>query len=1047
MAEYDLGTARGRIVLDATGAAAGIGAAGAAAGGLGASAAGSRAGLGIMSVGLLGVGVAAVAGFGAAISAAADFEKSISVFESVTGTTGAALDKVREKALQLGADTKFSALEAVDAMNELGKAGISTEDILGGAADATVALAAAGEIDLAQAAAIASAAMNQFNLTAAEAPKIADLLAGAANASATGVQELGDALRYVGPSAAAAGLSIEDTAAFIAVLANNGIDASSAGTGLRGILVGLQPQSDKAAAAMEKLGLVTADGANAFFDAEGNMKSAAEVSKLLRDSFSGLTKQQQLETAETIFGRNSMSSLAAIVGTTEGEFSNLQSTIEGTSAAEVAATRMDNLSGSMEELKGSIETLLIKAGLPLQDGLQGIVDAITGVVNWVGNLSPEIQKLIGWVLAGVAAFALIGGAITLVTALGGVIAGAFTAFGGAILSVLGVIFSPIGLIIAAVVGLGFILVKLWQTNEDFRNGVKAAWEAVLNAVQVAWEWIKTNVPALWDEITDAAKIIWMRMQPVIENLQGLWQQFLDFAERNILPIWEKITSGGGAISEFFANEVLPLITDKVLPAIESFGKDFIDALIVITQWLEDNFFPTLGLIADFITKDVIPAVEQFVSKAIPYVQAFGAWVEKNILPIVAKIGSFFISAGKTVGEALGTAVTWLSANFMPILTTVATFVTQTLAPAVASFATTAIGHMMSFVEWIKANIWPVIVEIANLFMAIAERIKQAWDLISPYIDDVLKVLAGIIFGFVVVIMKAWDTWGEDLLSGVKKAWDAISGALKIAWDVIKGIVEGALQVIKGIIQVVTGIISLDWDKTWNGIKSIFGGVWDIIKTIVSGSIDAVKLIIQTGIATIGLIWDTFWTTVKTVFSGIWESIKWAATSGVGGLITLITSLPGKILSAIGDVGKLLWDTGKKILQSLIDGITSKWNDLKGLLEKVTDFIPDWKGPKKRDEKLLTENGRAIMGSLIGGINGQVPALKSALSGVTGIIAGNGAVMAGAATGPGGSSSVTVQFNINAPGGDASAIRTAVSQSSTIASITRAARAGVARRAR
>ena len=220
-ASYNLGTAEGtiRINYDGTGATkaqqslqqtAVVGK------NTGASLqqAGNQAGI---AAGLL------AAGFGYAAKKAIDFEHQISAIGAVSGATRDQLEAMRKKSLQLGADTVFSASQAALAMEELAKAGISVTDILGGAADATVALAAAGGIELADAATIAANAMNSFGLAAKDLPKVVDNIAGAANASAIDVHQFGLSLQQVGAVAHLAGLSFADTAVAIAEMGNAGI--------------------------------------------------------------------------------------------------------------------------------------------------------------------------------------------------------------------------------------------------------------------------------------------------------------------------------------------------------------------------------------------------------------------------------------------------------------------------------------------------------------------------------------------------------------------------------------------------------------------------------------------------------------------------------------------------------------------------------------------------------------------------------------------------------------------------------------------------------
>ncbi len=257
MAEYNLGTARARIIIDASGAsqvlidtkkqfentANGLAASGGTM---------IRSGA---AIGAVGVGVAA--GFGLAIKSAADFQSQLNGIQAVSGATGQQMEQVSKKALQLGKDTVFSAGDAALAIEELVKAGVSLPNVLNGAADATVNLAAAGKISLPEAATIASNAMNQFGLSAEVMPHVADLIAGAANASAIDVGQFGQSLQQAGAVANLMGLSFDDLSVAIAKMGNAGIKGSDAGTSLKQVLLNLVPTTKTQVEAMVKLGLVT----------------------------------------------------------------------------------------------------------------------------------------------------------------------------------------------------------------------------------------------------------------------------------------------------------------------------------------------------------------------------------------------------------------------------------------------------------------------------------------------------------------------------------------------------------------------------------------------------------------------------------------------------------------------------------------------------------------------------------------------------------------------------------------------------------------------
>lgn len=416
MADYNLGTARGTIEINYAGNA---GAARATRDLSNAGNAASRTSDNMEKAGLAlaGAGGAIVAGFGLAIKSAAEFEKQLSAVRAVSGASSAEMDQLRTKALQLGAETKFSAAEGAQAIEELVKAGISVTDVMNGAADATVALAAAGEIDLATAATIASNAMNQFQLAAAELPRIADLLAGAANASAIGVTDLGESLNYVGPVANAVGVNIDDVSTAIAILGNNGIKGSSAGTALRSVLTNLVPTTKKAATEFKNLGLITEDGTNLFRDAAtGGIKPLSEVVDILNEKTAHLSATERNTFAKKSFGLETLSAVSILASQTGESFDAMASSIEKTAAADVAAARMDNLMGRVEELKGSFETLMIVVGTPFLQMVGNVVDVLKLMVNGVMLIPGPIRDLIGAVTLFIGTLALMGGALIVANA-------------------------------------------------------------------------------------------------------------------------------------------------------------------------------------------------------------------------------------------------------------------------------------------------------------------------------------------------------------------------------------------------------------------------------------------------------------------------------------------------------------------------------------------------------------------------------------------------------------------------------------------------------
>jgi TP901 family phage tail tape measure protein len=394
----------------------------------------------------LGVGVAVAVGMGAAVKTAANFESQMQSISAVTGITGSELDKLADLAKQAGRETAWSSLESAAAIEELAKAGLTAEQIMNGGLKGALDLASAGGLQLADAAAIASTALNAFkddNLTVSES---ANILAGAANSSATDISELKFGLSAVSAVASGAGMSFKDTATALAVFAQNGLAGSDSGTSLKTMLMNLTPSTKEATELFKKLGIITADGANKFYDAEGRLKSLSEVTDVLRDALDELNPQQRGEALKEMFGSDAVRAGTILFKEGAEGVERMAEAMEKVTAADVAKVKLDSLNGAIEELLGTIESTGIELG---QDFLPLLTDLAKGVTNVIRGLdSADISNFksalafaattsaVALLLTTVGKLSLalralsaspVGLAITGISLLSGVVAGAITA--------------------------------------------------------------------------------------------------------------------------------------------------------------------------------------------------------------------------------------------------------------------------------------------------------------------------------------------------------------------------------------------------------------------------------------------------------------------------------------------------------------------------------------------------------------------------------------------------------------------------------------------
>lgn len=345
-------------------------------------AAGAMAGLPVQAAGFAGIGY----GVFDAVKNYSDFTAQLSQIKAVTGLDAEAMDAVKEKALELGADTQFSSTEAAQGMTELLKAGVSVKDVLGDASQAALDLAAAGQLSLPEAAEIMSTAMNAFHMD--DATHAADILVGAANASATGVQELKYSLSAVSAVAAGGGMSFDDTNTALAVFANNGLKGSDAGTSLKTMLMNLSPQTKQATEEMQRLGLLTDEGTSKFFDQEGHLRSLSDIAGLLQDHLSGLTDEEKMNALSTMFGSDAIRGGMIMLREGAKGVKDMNAAMKDITAHETAKVAMDNLRGSLLRLKSAWENLTIK----LLD--HGVGDGLRGFTEEFGKLTSHFSGLI-----------------------------------------------------------------------------------------------------------------------------------------------------------------------------------------------------------------------------------------------------------------------------------------------------------------------------------------------------------------------------------------------------------------------------------------------------------------------------------------------------------------------------------------------------------------------------------------------------------------------------------------------------------------------------
>lgn len=710
MADYNLGTATGEIVIgtdQAKRSVAGLTSSlnsSLSKAGQSMARTGQRLSFGV-TLPLVGIGVAAV-------KTSLEFTKTMNTMAAVAGVPGPQLEKLRALSIKLGQDTVFSANEAGQGMLELAKAGVSVSDIMGGALSNTLTLATAGDLGLADAATIAANAMNVFGIKGKDTQQVVDALAGAANASSADVAGLAQSLTQGGNAAALAGLDIQDTTAFLGALADQGIKGSDAGTSLKTFMLSLVPTSKTAQDAIKKLNLD-------FVDQQGNIRNINDVADELHNKLGGLTQVQQQVALKTIFGTDAFraGAVAMKLGS-DGLAEYEAATRKVGTASDVAAGKLKGLPGVIETLKGSIDTALLTIG----DTLQPIVSSVANVITDLLNVFIALPQPVKIAIVAIAALAAAAGPILFI-------------FGQAAV-LFSVLAGPIGLIVAAIVGLVAAFVALnggvTQTIKNVQNffsnlgkalkpalesmktlvsGVVDAFKPLLsvfddvsknakgkagNALSIITDAINglakvlavvvpaaarglvafilfliKNVPIAWRAISDGAAAVMNFLQPLFAFIGGafldIWHALVDVWNQDLKPaladlgglfndlksifvdLWPAIKVIGIALGVIFIVPLLLII--KTIPAAIKVLGFLIKVIIQVVR----TVVAAVKLIVQFL-RNLIGAIIRFVASANHWFGQFVAFISR----IPGDVAKFFQAMYNAVVDWVGKAAKWIT---------------------------------------------------------------------------------------------------------------------------------------------------------------------------------------------------------------------------------------------------------------------------------------------------------------------------------------------------------------------------------------------------
>lgn len=840
---------------------------------------------------IVGVGAAAV-------KTATDFEAGMSEVKAISGATGSEFDALREKAIEMGAKTKFSASDSADAFKYMAMAGWDASAMMDGIAGVMDLAAASGE-DLATTSDIVTDALTAFGLQASDSAHFADVLAQASSKSNTNVGLMGETFKYVAPVAGALGYSIEDTAVAIGLMANSGIKGSQAGTALRSTITRLAKPVGEAKDAVEELGI-------SITNADGTMKPLSQTMVELREKFAGLTEEQKAQYAAMLAGQEGMSGLLAIVNASDEDFQKLTDEINNANGAaeDMASVMMDNTAGAVEQLKGALESAGILIGEKLTPYIRKLAEWITGLVEKFNSLSEGEQEQIvklGLILAAIGpvllimskvisvvlmfakAFGLIKNvvypAFLAITQLKAGMTAAELAMEGfskeslGIASVLSGITAPIAAVIAIIAFLVGAFVTLWKTNEDFRNKMTEIWNS-----------IKTSIDNFFDGVVERINALGFDFENITEVIKAAWMALCDI----LAPVFE------GAFNR------IAIILDGIFNQILSVMDIFIG--LFTGNWEQ------LGEGVKGVITGIVETFSKLGSNILGAIGDIGAEILRKLG--FDKVAEGFQSFFDTLSELFGRIPELLSGA----IDAVVTFFTVTIPEAFTS----AIEAIQGFVDNIIEFFTVTVPEAFNTF--VNETIPNAINSIVEWFQQ-LPYMIGYAIGQLIGYFYSFAT----------NLWTWITTELPL---LIQGVVQWFAQLPNRIwtwlVNVVTNVIEWGVEMYNNAVLAA--------SNFVNGAIEWISQLPSR-------IWEWLTSTVSNVISwgaNIVSQARSVATNFVNSFISFITSLPSKtweiiqqIPSKVSEIGSQLYNAGKDIFQSLWDGIKSIGDSILGW---VSDFV-------------------------------------------------------------------------------------------------------------
>lgn len=893
---------------------------------------------------ILGLGTAAV-------KVTSDFESAMSKVSAISGATGGDLDKLNQKAQEMGAKTKFSATESAEAFTYMAMAGWKTQDMLDGI-DGIMNLAAADGLDLATTSDIVTDALTAFGLSASDSGHFADVLAKASSNANTNVSMLGESFKYAAPVAGALGYSAEDTAIALGLMANAGIKGSQGGTALRGSLTRLIKPTDDAAALMEQYGL-------SMTNADGSMKSLSEVMGMLRDRLGGLTEAEQAQVAAQIFGQEAMSGMLAIINASDSDYAKLTDAIYDADGAaqQMANTMLDNLSGQLTLLKSALEGLAIQFGEILMPYIKQFVVWLQNLTQKLQEMTPEQkEQVVKWaaIAAAIGPVLMVLGKLTssvgsIITTFGkipGALVKAKSAF-SAVGAAIGGISAPVVAVVAVIGVLIAAFVNLWKTNEEFRNKMTAIWDGIkskfesfaqgivdrLNALGFDFENFGEVVKAIWDGFCSLLAPIFegvfnqisVILGSVLDALTGIFDVFIGIFTGNWDQAWQGV------------KEIFGAVWDLIKGTFESWTIAFKGIADTVLGWFGTTWDETWTNIKQFFV-DIWNGITSFFSNVISSIKMA---VSNFITTIINFFAQLPTNIANFITNAYNSVVTWVSN-----MVAKAREMGQNFLNAVVSFFT----NLPYKVGYFIGN------TLANIVIWVGNMVTKAREMGTNFLNTVVSFftqLPGKILQFITSAFNNIQTWTTNM----------VNKAREMGTNFINNVVSFFTQLPGQVLQFIT--------SAFNNVQMWATNMANKAREMGTNFINNVVSFMQQLPGKIKQYLDSAINNLKTWVTQMGQKGKEAVQSLINNVMSAASGIASKVMSIGTDIVTGVWNG----IQNAASWFTSQ---VKSFFSGIVDGVKDALGIGSPSKVFRDEIGRWLPPGVVKGFEAAMPSAMKAI---------------------------------------------------------------------